>query len=201
MPHPRSVLGGSTALAVLIFGLWRCHAPESKTTAAEPANSEPAALASPSALTAGGLAGSTRDSVPSATAAPSPEALAAPAPSASAALPAEPSEPYGSTDNVVNDVAKRLDPHDLTLYSQIERELRRDVPKEVHDLVASKKQGATRAQLTSQIQKTISNLQLRTLLVTWLDDSFGSAARPQPPAPGVASGSATVHVKPLKARQ
>jgi len=201
MPHPRSILGGSAALAVLIFGLWRCRAPESRTAAPEPAGSARAPLASASVLGAAGLAGATRDSAPSASAAPSPGASAALAMAPPAAQSAEPVEPYGSTDNVVNDVAKHLDAHDLTLYSQIERELRRDVPKEVHDLVASKKRGATREQLTTQIQKTVPNLQLRTLLATWLDDSFGTAARSQPSPPGVASGAGPVHVKPLKARQ
>jgi hypothetical protein len=192
----RSIVIGSVVMAGLIFGLWRCHPKEPVSAAAEPTSGAPAASATSLAVAAASLSNQVAD--------PNTE----PAARASAAEHHEPppatsapgQEPYGSTDNTVNDVARRLAAEDLALYSRIERELARDVPKEVHALVALKKSGATRQQLASEIQRTIPDLQLRTLLVKWLDDSFGSLAGPKPPAPGVAVGSGPAHVKPLKAR-
>jgi hypothetical protein len=60
------------------------------------------------------------------------------------------------------------DPRDLELLANIERELRRDPPNEVHAIVAARKRGASRAELASMIG-ALPDLGLRALTFRWLD--------------------------------
>ena len=108
---------------------------------------------------------------------------------------------YGSSDNTVNELLQRVDAHDLALYGNIERQLRRDVPPEVRDLVALKKSGATRQQLALEIKKTTTDLRLRLLLKQWLDDSFGVTGAPAAPLPGSVKGTGPSLTQPLKAKK
>jgi len=60
------------------------------------------------------------------------------------------------------------DPRDLELLSSIERELKRDPPNEVHAIIAARKRGAERAELTRMIG-ALPDLGLRALTFRWLD--------------------------------
>jgi hypothetical protein len=63
---------------------------------------------------------------------------------------------------------KTSDPPDLDLLGSIERELHRDPPPEIHALLASRRAGANRDELTKKIQ-ALRDLQLRVLAFRWLD--------------------------------
>ena len=193
----RSLIVGSVVLTGLLLGVWHCHPMEAQTAgAAASAGSSQAALgaqqlaASPDTLSAAGVTAPAASAT--ATANPpsaAPEASAAPSASA-----------FGSTDNTVNQVLTTVTPTDLNLYSKVERATQHDVPREVRDLVDAKKNGATRAQLTTQINATITDRRVRDVLAHWLDDSFGASGAPAPPAPGVVPGSGPAHVKPFKTK-
>lgn len=60
------------------------------------------------------------------------------------------------------------DPRDLELLASIERELKRDPPNEVHAIIAARKRGAERAELTRMIG-ALPDLGLRALAFRWLD--------------------------------
>jgi hypothetical protein len=196
-PH-RSLLVGSLALAGLLFGVWRCQSnkpllsgPESLQT---PAGSDRAAIAPAEPRAADD---------PS----PAPNLARPPGAASDTALAAvqEPAavapsgETFGTSDNAVNALLQRIDAHDLALYGNIERQLHRDVPREVRDLVALKKSGATRQQLVVEINKATTDLRLRLLLSRWLDDSFGITGAPKAPVPGSVKGSGPSLTHPLKA--
>ena len=191
----RSLIVGSVVLTGLLLGVWHCHPMEAQTAgAAAPSatGSSQAALgaqqlaASPDTLSAAGV---TAPAASATATAKAPEASAAPSASA-----------FGSTDNTVNQVLTTVTPTDLNLYSKVERATQHDVPREVRDLVDAKKNGATRAQLTTQINATITDRRVRDVLAHWLDDSFGASGAPAPPAPGVVPGSGPAHVKPFKTK-
>ena len=201
MPLNRSLIVGSVVMGGLLLGLWRCHPKESNTAAGAPAATGSGysllgatklaaspATASSTGITA--LAGSAQ--APAASVhEPSAMPAASGAPAASA---------FGSTDNTVNQVLTSVTATDLTLYSHVERATQHDVPRAVRDLVDAKKNGATRAQLSTQINATITDRRVRDLLAHWLDDSLGTSGGAAPPAPGVVSGSGPAHVKPFKAK-
>jgi len=60
------------------------------------------------------------------------------------------------------------DPRDLELLANIERELKRDPPPEVHALIAARKRGASRDELTLRI-RALPDLGVRVLAFRWLD--------------------------------
>jgi hypothetical protein len=96
--------------------------------------------------------------------------------------------------NIVR-VMSASDPKDLALLQRIERELKRDPPIEVHIMIARRKLGATRDELT-RLARELSDLKLRGLALRWVANAFaGSGARARPAAP--ASGSAAPLVKPV----
>lgn len=66
------------------------------------------------------------------------------------------------------------DPRDLELLASVERELKRDPPREVHAIVAARKRGASRAELASMIA-ALPDLGLRALTFRWLDTVLPSA--------------------------
>jgi hypothetical protein len=96
--------------------------------------------------------------------------------------------------NIVR-VMSASDPKDLALLQRIERELKRDPPIEVHVMIARRKLGATRDELT-RLARELPDLKLRGLALRWVANAFsGSGARARPAAP--ASGSTAPLVKPV----
>ncbi len=199
MPLNRSLIVGSVVMVGLLFGLWRCHPmAESAASAASPSTTASAhtqlgateLAATPNTLSSTGVTAQSAHAP--AASVDEPNALGA---SAAPAMSA-----FGSTDNTVNQVLTNVAATDLTLYSNVERATQHDVPRAVRDLVDAKKNGATRAQLTTQISATITDRRIRDVLAHWLDDSFGASGAAAPPAPGVVSGSGPAHVKPFKTK-
>ena len=78
--------------------------------------------------------------------------------------------------NTANEQLKSLDEADLMLFKRIEHDTNRDVPDVARALVASKHQGATREALVSEMDKSVEDAKLRSLLNQWLDESFGVAS-------------------------
>lgn len=80
----------------------------------------------------------------------------------------------------------RIDPLELSLLAQLERELGGEPPPEVHTLLAAYRQGATHTALVEHVQtKFPRDLQLRVLTLRWLDRTFPEAAsaKASKPAP------------------
>lgn len=110
--------------------------------------------------------------------------LAAPAGTASAvATPAVPSSATGAASALappagpgarIASAVQTSDPRDLELLANIERELKRDPPTEVHAIIAARKRGASRAELASMIA-ALPDLGLRALTFRWLDRVLPSA--------------------------
>jgi hypothetical protein len=180
----RSLGFAGFALAVSVLGLWRCHSQEAAAPRTEPetlplAGDEHAAPAAAPTVAAGHVE-------PTAHAVPS----AAPAEQDDTGVVAAP-EPFGTTDNTLNALRAQSDAHDRALYSDIERQLHRDVPPEVRRLVAQKKGGASRDELALEVKKGKHDLRMRQLLAQWLDASFGTESAKVGPVPaGSGSGGA-----------
>jgi len=66
------------------------------------------------------------------------------------------------------------DPRDLELLASIERELKRDPPREIHALIAARHRGASRDEITRDI-RALPELGLRVLAFRWLDVVMPSA--------------------------
>jgi hypothetical protein len=118
----------------------------------------PAAGASP---TEGGT------TTPAATAADTASGAATNAPPTSASGGAAGSKPAGPGARIAGAV-QTSDPRDLELLANIERELKRDPPNEVHAIIAARKRGASRTELASRIA-ALPDLGLRALTFRWLD--------------------------------
>jgi hypothetical protein len=87
-------------------------------------------------------------------------------------------------------------PADLTLLTRIERELRLEPPREVHELLRRGAEGAGRDELISLV-RALPDLRVRVLALRWVDEVRpppGGAA--PPPVPGAGSGAAPL-VKPI----
>jgi hypothetical protein len=88
----------------------------------------------------------------------------------------------------------RIDPRELPLLADIERELKRDPPAEVHALLAEYRRGADRATLIDHVQSRFpKDLPLRVLALRWIDKVRPGPAGPQgekprAPAPGSGAG-------------
>jgi hypothetical protein len=182
--HTRSLGFAGFALAVSVLGLWRCHAQGVTAPRTEPetlarAGDERAAAPPPPTLATGSVEPTTH-------AAPS----AAPPEQDDSGVVAAP-EPFGTTDNTLNAIRAQSDAHDRALYSDIERQLRRDVPAEVRRLVAQKKSGASRDELALEVKKGNHDFRMRQLLAQWLDASFATEPAKSGPVPaGSGSGGA-----------
>jgi hypothetical protein len=101
--------------------------------------------------------------------APRPSASSATvAPTASLSPAASGTPPAVGPGARIADAVKSADPRDLQLLATIERELRRDPPPEVHAVLAQRKRGASRTELTRAIQ-ALGDLQVRVLMFRWLD--------------------------------
>jgi hypothetical protein len=151
--------------------------------ATAPPHGTPAGSASAAGATLPGADDATADADSAAGGAPRPHADAGSAPE----------ERSGSS--IVRAVSSN-DPRDLSLLSRIERELGTDPPPEVHALVASRKQGASRDELTRKARE-LPDLRLRVLVLRWVDEVLAPPGAPSPPA-APASGSAKPLLKPVK---
>ena len=100
-------------------------------------------------------------------------AAARPTPTDSASAPSSPPPSAGAGAQIAHAV-QASDPRDLELLASVERELKRDPPPEVHALVAARKRGAQRDELTRSI-RALPDLGLRVLAFRWLDAVLPSA--------------------------
>lgn len=91
----------------------------------------------------------------------------APLPGDAGATPTSSSRPSGP-GALIAETVSAADPRDLELLAAIERDMRRDPPPEIHALIAARKRGATRDELTRDI-RTLPDLRLRALALRWLD--------------------------------
>lgn len=188
MTRSRTVLIGVAVAASVAVGLFCCGGTTQRE--AEPTGSP---VPPPSA------AGSAVAPAPTTTVAVS--TPGAPGPSgaspndAGVNAPGSPTPDAGSRSGstIVSAVAT-TDPHDLSLYSSIERELQREPPVEVRAIVRRRTEGASREELT-KLARELPDLQLRVLVLRWVDRVFG-APKPTPPVPG-SSASARPFVKPI----
>jgi len=192
----RSLPLGALALALPVLLLWRCAhdapAPASSDAAATPSPAPPASAP------------------PSEPAALAPSAAAAPAPSAATATPTAtaPHDPTALASASASPAGSRIasavansDPRDLDLLMRIERELKRDPPASVHELVRLRKAGASRETLLTRAQQLPQNdLPLRVLVLRWVDEVSPApgAAPPTKPAVPASSGSGRPLVRPIQ---
>jgi hypothetical protein len=88
--------------------------------------------------------------------------------------------------NIVR-VMSAIDPKDRAFVRRIEREFKRDPPIEVDVMIARRKQGATRDELT-RLARELPDRELRGLALWWVAIHFaGSGARAKPAAPASAA--------------
>jgi hypothetical protein len=90
-----------------------------------------------------------------------------PAPSDAGAAPSSTPPDAGPGSQIARAV-QGTDPRDLAFLANIERDLKRDPPPEVHALIAARKRGATRDELTLRI-RALPDLGVRVLAFRWLD--------------------------------
>ena len=158
------VLGGA---ALVLF----CCTGHGDRPANAPAESAPAATtaavtAPPPSPTPGDSAGSTATAA-LANGPTEPGDAGAPPPSDAGATPASSARP-GGPGALIAETVNTADPRDLELLAAIERDTRRDPPAQIHALIAARKRGATRDELTRDI-RTLPDLRLRALALRWLD--------------------------------
>lgn len=78
-----------------------------------------------------------------------------------------------------NTRAPHVDPRELPLLANIERELKRDPPPQVHALLAEYRRGETRSALIEYVQRRFpKDLPLRALTLRWIDDVRPSSGAP-----------------------
>jgi len=182
-------------LTLLLVAAWRWRSNESAVSTPESLTTLAASARTAEALSTEG------DPAPVASpgsAAMNMASLAASDVSAAAALG---SQTYGSSQNTVNALLTRLDHQDLALYGNIERRLHRDVPREVHGLVALKRSGAPRQQLLAAIREANIDLGLRLLLARWVEASYGVTAAASPPLHGRVKGSGPAMIQAFARRK
>jgi hypothetical protein len=182
-------------LAVPALLLWRCTQ-STPPQAPEPSNApepSPTVVALPAASPGAALALAPPSASGASTA---PNAAATPPDDASAA-PSATTAPSGA--RIITAVANS-DPRDLELLTSIERELKRDPPPSVHELIQLRKSGMSADALRARARELPdSDLPLRILVLRWVDSisaaAPGAAARPPQPA---TSGTAPSPVHPIR---
>lgn len=182
-------------LAVPALLLWRCtqSAPPQAPEASDAPEPTPTLVALPSASPGAALALAPPSAPLGASAAPSagttpPDVTSA---AASAAAP--------SGARIITAVANS-DPRDLELLTRIERELKRDPPPSVHELIRLRKAGMSAEGLRARARELPdSDLPLRVLVLRWVDSLSGAAqdAAAKPPQPAT-SGTAPSPVHPIR---
>jgi len=170
----RTLALGAIVLAGAALLLFCCTGHGDRTASAPP----PASSAAPAAtemppLPPEGAPGATSDAAALDAPNASAGAAARPTPTASASAPSSPPPSAGAGAQIAHAVQAN-DPRDLELLASIERELKRDPPPEVHALVAARKRGAQRDELTRSI-RALPELGLRVLAFRWLDAVMPSA--------------------------
>jgi hypothetical protein len=186
---------GALALALPVLLLWRCAhdaAPAAAPDTAAPSPS-PAAVAHDTAALAPAPP-------PTRSAAAAPSEPAASSAATAALAPAAPSS--SSAARIISAVAQS-DPRDLELLMRIERELKRNPPASVHELIRLHKAGATAESLRARARELPdSDLPLRMLVLRWVDEVDQPAhAPPTKPAVATPSGSAQKLVRPIQPAQ
>jgi len=159
------VLGGA---ALLLF----CCTGRGDRPADAPANPTDTP---PKTETPPATAGSSTDAAAptSALVAPTSSTGASPAPSASASASSGEARSVSAGVRIAETV-QDADPHDLELLADIERNLKRDPPPEIHALIAARKRGASRDELTRSI-RTLPDLRMRVFALRWLDRAMPAA--------------------------
>jgi hypothetical protein len=194
----RSLPLGALALALPVLLLWRCahdaSAPASSSDAASATKGAPASTSASPAANAAPAQSSTAAAAASNSSTPA----ASTAPGAPTAPPSATPTPAGS--RIASAVANS-DPRDLALLMRIERELKRDPPPAVHELVRQRKAGASReALLASARQLPENDLTLRVLVLRWVDEVSPAPGAAPTTKPAVPTSSSSGHslVRPIQ---
>jgi hypothetical protein len=193
----RSLPLAGLLLAVPALLLWRCthSAPAQAPDASDAPEPSPTVAVLPAPSQGAALALAPPSTPLSASAAPS--AVATPPDNASAA-PRATTAPSGA--RIITAVANS-DPRDLELLTRIERDLKRDPPPSVHELIRLRKSGLSPDALRARARELPdSDLPLRLLVLRWVDSLSGAAPAPAKPPLPATSGSAPSPVHPIRAQ-
>jgi len=188
MTRSRAILIGAIVAASVAVGLFCCGGSTQR-------DAEPTASPAP-APSAGATAVAPATSEVDATTPSEPPGTPVATPSDAGATPtaSPPSDAGSRSGSVIVNAVSATDPHDLSLYSSIERELHREPPAEVRAIVRRRSEGASREELT-KLARELPDLQLRVLVLRWVDRVFGAPKAP-PAVPG-GSASGQSFVKPI----
>lgn len=183
-------------LAVPALLLWRCtqSAPPQAPEASDAPEPTPTVVALPAASPGAALALAPPSAPLDSSAAPSAGTTPPDITSAAASATAAP-----SGARIVTAVATS-DPRDLELLTRIERELKRDPPPSVHELIRLRRAGISPEGLRARARELPdSDLPLRVLVLRWVDSIGGAApnAAAKPPQPAT-SGTAPSPVHPIR---
>lgn len=108
--------------------------------------------------------------------------------------------PTSSAGSSISRAVAASNPSDLALLGRIERELHKDPPPEVHAMLRRRAEGASRDELVG-MARALPDLQLRVLVLRWVDEVRpGANAGARPPAVP-APGSAAPLVKPIEPKR
>lgn len=190
----------SALLAAFILSRSAC-APAQPPTAHTPA-ALPGKTATAPAIHGTPHANEARQSLPSPTPAP-PGRLAPHSPFATSTVLPAPGVPTPSSPDPAPPLRGAVPPvqrNELSLLASIERELKREPPAQVHQLLALYRGGADRTQLIDSVQRDFpKDLPLRVTVLRWIDEVRPQPGRKQatPPLTGKRADGAG-WVRPLK---
>lgn len=166
----RTIAVGAVVLAGAALVLFCCggHGDRPATTPSEPSATAATARAAPPSPSATADASAANNAGASVAAGSTkPGDASSPKPSDAGAAPAGSARPSGP-GALIADTVHTADPRDLELLASIERDVKRDPPPEIHALIAARKRGATRDELTRDI-RALPDLRLRVLVMRWLN--------------------------------
>ena len=132
--------------------------------------------------------------------APEGDSEAAPSAASASASVFNDAPPTSSAGSSISRAVAASHPPDLALLGRIERELHKDPPPEVHAMLRRRAEGASRDELVG-MARALPDLQLRVLVLRWVDEvrpgANAGARAPTVPAPG----SAAPLVKPIEPKR
>jgi len=191
-----AALAGAIALA-------RCAGQEQRpveTASKEPATAVSEAAPDGAADTAPRTAGKAIAPLAADAGAPEGDSEAAPSTASASASVFSDTPPTSSAGSSISRAVAASHPPDLALLGRIERELHRDPPPEVHAMLRRRAEGASRDELVG-MARALPDLQLRVLVLRWVDEvrpgANPGARTPTVPAPG----SAAPLVKPIEPKR